>query len=623
MLRISTRFALTLATLLFGLLFVTPAALAQGQDCPPEPASNTPIDDGEVFAGPNCTLQSPGDVDSFIFAAYSGQTFHMAVAINGSAPTNICLTLYDPNAVQIFSGCSSVGYPRYQNSVVNDQVLTVTGTYTIAITETGSGTLNYGVALERLYPFPPNAQEVNLGVQVDGDIIPLTDSNAFTFPSATTGTARASATLPGSANQNLCMTVFLPDGTQVQTKCTSIGYPNYVYTIQIDFTPTEDGTSMAFLQVAGNDGTASYTFEASCLIGTCNLPTQSFTSLYNFDWGDGANPKAALAQGADGNLYGTTADGGIHSGGTVFKITTGGALTTVYSFCLQTGCSDGNSPEAGLVLGSDGSFYGTTAKGGANNVGTVFKITPSGVLTTLHSFNSTDGADPEGALLPFSDGNFYGTTYGGGNRDRGTVFKITPSGTLTSLHSFNLPDGLNPEAGLVLGADGNFYGTTYWGGANERGTVFKITPSGTLTTLYSFNFTDGVNPEAGLVLGADGNFYGTTYGGGAHAWGTVFKITPGGALTTLYSFGHSDGANPEAGLVQASDGNFYGTTYGGGADIRGTIFEITPSGLLTTVYSFSYPEAGLIQANDGNLYGTTYEGGAHNFGTVFKLALGQ
>ena len=149
MLRISTRFALTLATLLFGLLFVTPAALAQGQDCPPEPASNTPIDDGEVFAGPNCTLQSPGDVDSFIFAAYSGQTFHMAVAINGSAPTNICLTLYDPNAVQIFSGCSSVGYPRYQNSVVNDQVLTVTGTYTIAITETGSGTLNYGVALDR------------------------------------------------------------------------------------------------------------------------------------------------------------------------------------------------------------------------------------------------------------------------------------------------------------------------------------------------------------------------------------------------------------------------------------------------------------------------------------------
>ena len=233
---------------------------------------------------------------------------------------------------------------------------------------------------------------------------------------------------------------------------------------------------------------------------------------------------------------------------------------------------------------------------------------PAQVLTTLHSFAGGDGASPLFAgLVQATDGNFYGTTVAGGAYNSGTVFKISFSGTLTTLHSFNGADGAASYAGLVQATDGNFYGTTIAGGASNTGTVFKITPSGTLTTLYSFcsqaNCADGTNPRAGLVQAIDGNFYGTTFGGGANDEGTVFKITPSGGLTTLYSFcgqaNCADGQHPLAGLIQATDGNFYGTTWYGGANDEGTIFKIPPSGALTTLHSFGYldggyPYAGLI-----------------------------
>ena len=189
------------------------------------------------------------------------------------------------------------------------------------------------------------------------------------------------------------------------------------------------------------------------------------------------------------------------------------------------------------------------------------------MLTTLHLFSWSDGANPEAGLVQGIDGSFYGTTNLGGASDAGTVFKITPAGTLTTLHSFSGSDayGKNPFAGLVQGTDGNFYGTTERGGTSRYGTVFWITTAGALTTLHSFNYSDGANPHAGLVQGADGSFYGTTITGGAYYRGTVFKITPAGALTTLHSFSWSDGADPIAGIVQATDGSFYGTTASGGA----------------------------------------------------------
>jgi uncharacterized repeat protein (TIGR03803 family) len=322
-------------------------------------------------------------------------------------------------------------------------------------------------------------------------------------------------------------------------------------------------------------------------------PEGMFTTLHNFDGSDGVNPVAALVQGTDGNFYGATGPVGFNGDGTVFKITPEGTLTTLHTF----DGTDGADPN-GLVQGTDGNFYGTTIAGGAHpDYGTVFKMTAGGVVTTLHSFDGSDGASPQAGLVQGTDGNFYGTTAVGGANNScpngcGTVFKITPDGELTTLHSFDGSDGNGPQAGLVQGTDGNFYGTTYSGGANNScssacGTVFKINPRGRVTTLHTFDGTDGANPFARLVQGTDGNFYGTTAGGGANLYyGTVFKITPGGTLTTLHSFaGYPvDGSTPYSGLVQGTHGTFYGTTQVGGTNLCGEFG-------CGTVYSLSIARA--------------------------------
>ena len=371
---------------------------------------------------------------------------------------------------------------------------------------------------------------------------------------------------------------------------------------------------------------------------------------------DGEEPLAALVQGTDGNLYGTASTGGDTTGGAVFEIMPTGTLTSLYSFCALPGCGDGSFSTSALVVGMDGNFYGTTDKGGAYSTigGTVFKMTPAGALLTLYSFCSAggstcaDGQDPETSLLQGTDGNFYGTTAEGGAEGLGTVFKITPEGALTMLYSFcavggtSCTDGENPYSALVEDTNGNFFGTTSAGGAYGGGTVFMLTPAGTLSTLHNFcssggsNCTDGQHPITGLVQGTDGNFYGTTFSGGGYNSGTVFKITTAGALTTLYSFCSQGGANctdgeyPRGGLVQGTDGDFYGTTSQGGTISinAGLVFKITSAGTLTTIYNFGSqagdgggPYAGLALGKDGNFYGTTAFGGANDYGTVFKLSL--
>ena len=301
--------------------------------------------------------------------------------------------------------------------------------------------------------------------------------------------------------------------------------------------------------------------------------------------------------------------------------TNAGTLTNLHSFIG----SDGYCPVGALVQGSDGNFYGTTAGGGANSLGNVFSISPSGTLTNLYSFSGppNDGSHPHSSLVPGNDGNFYGTAYSGGASNAGNVLRIRPSGSLTKLWSFTGgSDGAKPWAGLLHGSDGNFYGTTYSGGDSNAGTVFRISPSASFTNLWSFTGgSDGANPEAGLAQGTDGDFYGTTARGATSNAGSVFRISPSGTLTTLYSFsGGSDGTAPWAGLLQGSDGNFYGTTAGG----TGTVFRISPSGSFTNLYSFqgtdgSNPSAGLVQGIDGAFYGTTRFGGAASDGTVFRL----
>jgi uncharacterized repeat protein (TIGR03803 family) len=372
----------------------------------------------------------------------------------------------------------------------------------------------------------------------------------------------------------------------------------------------------------------------------------TLTTLHPFtDTNDGGRPGAGLAQGSDGNFYGTTH--GISAyfecsprGGTVFEVSANGTLTTLHPFTVG---DDGAAPQAGLVQGSDGYFYGTTEGGGWLGEGTVFRISTDGALTSLYSFGTTldaygvplDGAYPQAGLAPGSDGYFYGTTrFGGTNPDYGTVFKISTNGVLTSLYSFTGGNhGAYPQARLVQGNDGNLYGTssgTVNGLLSGYGTVFKIGTNGALTTLHSFTGgEDGSGPVAGLVQGSDGYFYGTTAWGSTNGAGTVFKMSNNGALTSLYSFtGGNDGAEPRAELVQGSDGYFYGTTYGGGTNGQGTVFRISTSGALTTLHSFTggvfegaNPQAGLVEGSDGRFYGTTYGGGQGGVGTVFRLTI--
>jgi len=366
-----------------------------------------------------------------------------------------------------------------------------------------------------------------------------------------------------------------------------------------------------------------------------------YTKLVDFTGPNGYYP-GALVQGTDGNLYGPaygpiSGPPGHHTYGygLIFKMTPAGELTTLYTFCAQANCLDGETPNP-LILATDGKFYGTTVGGGAysNTGGTVFRITPAGRLTTLYSFcaraDCADGSEPYASLVQGTDRNFYGTTYSGGTHAKGTVFKITPTGELTTLHSFcslpNCADGINwINAGLVQGNDGSFYGTTNGGGAHAGGTIFKITSSGKLTTLYSFctqaGCADGDGPQAGLVQATDGNFYGTTAGGGATNLGTFFRITPGGTLTTLHSFctqqGCPDGYSPQTVPVQGTDGNFYGTT-------NFEIFSITPGGTLTVLHNAggTSPNNALVQATNGVFYSTTQQGGTKAIGSAYSLSVG-
>lgn len=366
----------------------------------------------------------------------------------------------------------------------------------------------------------------------------------------------------------------------------------------------------------------------------------------------GATPVyVGATRDATGSLWGTTMSGGANALGTVFKISPQGVLTTVVSFTGTAGAAKGAAPFTDLCLASDGNLYGTTSGGGAGGFGTLFKLTTSGVFTTLVEFTGTagsnKGANPS-AVIEGIDGLLYGVTSAGGAGNMGTVYKVGKSGgNVTPLAEFagrtTAPRGSSPVGRLLRASDGNFYGTTYTGGNNDiaggsgNGTIFKVTPGGVLTTLVEFSGTSGSwpgsRPAGHLHEAGDGMLYGTTSLGGASNKGTAFKVDKSGSFTSVCAFDGGVNGGGEVGsvLVPMPDGQFYGVSYGGGASGNGTLFRISSSGTVTTLGQFSGAGSGsfagahprmLSYQADGNLYGTTEGGGPGGGGTVYRVRFG-
>jgi uncharacterized repeat protein (TIGR03803 family) len=366
-------------------------------------------------------------------------------------------------------------------------------------------------------------------------------------------------------------------------------------------------------------------------------PAQTVSTIYQFGSGSNPNdPAGVMAQGQDGNFYGVSLSGNGCCQGVIYKISSGGALTSLYSMAQSDGttCS-------GLSLGTDGNFYGACQNGGANNYGTVFKVTSAGVLTVLHNFaaqgSTSDGCIPYAPPIQASNGDFYGTTAFCGANNYGTVYKLTLAGAYTLVYSFQGPpnDTVLPF-GLVEGTDGDLWGVGN-GWIISGGGVFKITLAGKESLVYTFEpnsdgaYPDGKYPNANLIQGSNGDFYGTTEEGGSANVGTIFRLTAGGTETVLYSFpNQTDGAYPTLPLTQGPDGLLYGaaTDCAGGGCSQAGLFDITPKGVYKNIYLYplvcsncGQPEAPLLLSTNGTFYSTTEQGGI-GVGSFYSLSNG-
>jgi uncharacterized repeat protein (TIGR03803 family) len=393
-----------------------------------------------------------------------------------------------------------------------------------------TGVTSSGVALETLYSFTTNS----FGCLPFGGLIQANNGRFYGTTSAG-GLQRVGTVFQMDTNGVVTLVYAFPNGfggnnpANGSLPCAALvqGTNGFLY-----------GTAVAGGDANG-DGTVFRTTTNGATVGWSLNSASS-----------GSQPYGGLVQGWDGNFYGTAYTGGAYrygapwGYGTVFKLTSSGSLTGIHSF----GYEDGAYPSSTLVQGADGALYGTTQGGGTNGSatpgapwvseflyqaggtnggwGTIFKVTPTGILTSLFSFANTNGAWPVAGLVQDSSGTFYGTTTAGGAYGAGTVFKLSADGRFTSLYSFTGGnDGSNCSGGLLLASDGNLYGTTESGGVYGLGTVFRISSDGTLATLLHFDGYQGANPECTLIQGTDGRLYGTTQNGGANGWGAIFRLS--------------------------------------------------------------------------------------------------
>jgi uncharacterized repeat protein (TIGR03803 family) len=373
------------------------------------------------------------------------------------------------------------------------------------------------------------------------------------------------------------------------------------------------------------------TLVALFLGGSVPAQAQTVSTLFNFtgssDNSQPTLPQANMAQGRDGNFYGISSSGDGCCQGVVYKISSTGVETPLHALASNEGTNCN-----GLVLGTDGNFYGTCYSDPTNN-GTLIKVTPTGTLALMHTFlgGTTDGCHPLAPPIQATDGNFYGTTSFCGAIGYGTVYKMTMAGVYTQIYSFQGPptDTALP-LGLIQGSDGNLWGLGN-GWIISSGGVFKISTAGKETLVYAFQGgADGLNPYTNLIQGSDGNYYGTTEGGGTANFGTVFKLTAAGVKTTLYSFpDQAHGAYPRLPLTQGPDGLLYGaaTDCAGGGCGQAGLFDITTKGAYTNLYLYPLgqsnsiqPFAPLLLSTNGTFYSTTEQGGPVSAGTFYSLS---
>jgi len=539
---------------------------------------------------------------------------------------------------------SASGYPAPTFSVTAGNLPTglnlslsgvISGTTTQAGTFTGTVTASNGISPSASQAFSITVKPLSAPSFAKAPFNAITIINtALSFTYRANGTPSSTFSLSGT----------LPPGVSFSTSGLLSGTPTQI--------GVYSGTVTASNGISPN-ATQSYS------ITVFNNLVQNYSILHDFSDGsvpnDGNGAWASLIQGTDGNFYGTTVATDSETTGIAYEITAQGEDSVLHTFSDSSVPNVGRGSYASLVQ-SSGNFYGTTCYGG-NGGGGVFEMTSAGVVTLLHLFGdgtvTNDGSSPFAPLILATDGNFYGTTDIGGSAGKGTVFRITPLGAVTILHSFGdgsvANDGANPRCALVQASDGSFYGTNYNGGTANQGFVFKMIVQGntaTMTILHSFGDgsvpNDGLQPQAPLIQASDGNFYGDTYQGGTVNEGALFKMTPQGVVTILHNCldgsVQNDAYALSAGLIQGSDGNFYGTCpYGGGqgpSSNGGSLFRMTPQGVVTILHAFgsitddgTEPYAPVVQGSDGSFYGTTLYGGTTTiglvpgYGTVFKLAL--